>query len=1676
MTLTTLRLAAIAALGAILISASALGQNLLRMENVDDDPERELVIENRFYRLVLKASAGGTGISLKPKPTNTEMVLPRGGMGLFSDAIWQQGMGGDWRDAYSYTIDANTPNVARLTFTKRGRSGDVLRWITIKRSLTMHADSPAIEVKVRVENEEASMRSFKLGYWAHHQIAALKQDNAYFLPTAQGVRRFLVTGKSSTQEYWTYDAARGWIAALAEDGTGLAFRMDYEHLMCYYQWLKSTMTTVEWLYRSTEIPNGGAFETSYQVIPFHGLPYVDGVGGRMVGAIVFDTYPQPGQATSARVKITGDTRELLAYTAKWRRLPEAEWQTLAQGNVDSLSGYSPGKPVVVPIKLRPPQEGTYVVQVELRSRSENPLGTLDRVLEIGKPSARYIMEPAGKRAGSDKERYATSLPRPDAPAKGKKPAQKLKPEDVPPDVPYQLGVFSSHMPWARPYHLGKTKAFLATQAQVARDVIEVAQRIDLDFKTTTFGIGSWKLPGDLVKTWSNAAAMFHMHRIIAADPLDVIVIRAPWAAFGKDVQDALIKRVTDGTGLVYVSYDFRDKDEKLFELVSQGPRDTKKVWGNQSAPWTKMAEHYICGALPYQQIETPAYGYVQTKGQPLLGWKVANEVYPMVVVSEYGKGRVVCVNYNATWFPGRTDMFTPHFPYMKPFEFMKLPDYDQSWPRFHRREYAFALLTRCMLWAARREPKLHVTHATASLDADKGTLKLLCHSDGFAGELRAELLLRDHWSRLMSRQTTSVVVKPGRQEVAIPFDAATLKGGTNFIDFRLLDAKGVVEFGAVAIERPSVRMEVSVTKDPVYVGEAAAVRVSLQDPLPEGAQVVLALEDHHRRVLYEELVTMNGQSAEVALRFDKLKTPEYWARATVVKDGRVLGERDYRGLCQVPVVFDDWLLGIETYGGNVTSHQDEYHATFRRHGYRLAHTSVRYCHSISSMRGEGLAAGDVTGWMDGFRMKNYQDVKREYAKTGDRKWLVRDPCVNSPQYRAKMVARMKRYAPVLRPYGIWDHTIIDEFSLTYFSDAFDFCFCTHCLAGFRKWVKPQYKDLADLNQAYGSAFRSWDEVEPCTFREAQERGKYAGWADHRRFMELSVYEYFVWVRDELRKLDPAAKISLSGTQLPHPYNGHDVWLRCKTFDGLWSYPGHEQLIMHREWGRKLKPGWYEFPWRGYATRGPRVDQAYWEMALHGSTGAAYWWFLNVLNPDWRLSETGKWTDRATRELREGVGQLLLGCELEVAPVALHYSQASTRGAYARRAFQAWHGTRRNWSRLLMGLGLQHTFLSYEQLVAGGLAYPQTRVLILPYSICVSDAEAKAIREFVAAGGTVIADLQAGLMDEHCRERAPGVLDDLFGIKRLDSKTGFVSGQPRLVPPEDWQMSAADLDVKLAEPGVALEGGKSLVEGAGAPGIVLNQSGKGYAYYLNFSMAKFGTLAERGTHQPIMQLVESILRSAGVKWPLEVRRKDGQPLLDVDVFSYRAGNQRYVGLLPRWKGEEGQKVSVSVNFGEPRVVRELRSGRSHGLTRALEVELTRPYTQFFSAMPSPTTPLEAKVTPTIEQGQTAHLDFVVRTEKGDPGLRVVRVTVTDPSGNTIPRCEKNLRIPDGKGDLDFFIALNDPAGTYSVNLRDIASGLTTQLTFGVTPCERLVPAYTLPKYPNAGRAPELSAHD
>jgi hypothetical protein len=102
--------------------------------------------------------------------------------------------------------------------------------------------------------------------------------------------------------------------------------------------------------------------------------------------------------------------------------------------------------------------------------------------------------------------------------------------------------------------------------------------------------------------------------------------------------------------------------------------------------------------------------------------------------------------------------------------------------------------------------------------------------------------------------------------------------------------------------------------------------------------------------------------------------------------------------------------------------------------------------------------------------------------------------------------------------------------------------------------------------------------------------------------------------------------------------------------------------------------------------------------------------------------------------------------------------------------------RKVWCKTLEDIGYQYDFVSYLDVEEGSVNLSERfRVIILPKTLCLSEKEAAALRQFVAEGGTLVADAMCGLMDAHGKARPAGVLDTLFGIKR-DPSAGYMNGK------------------------------------------------------------------------------------------------------------------------------------------------------------------------------------------------------------------------------------------------------------------------------------------------------------
>jgi hypothetical protein len=398
-----------------------------------------------------------------------------------------------------------------------------------------------------------------------------------------------------------------------------------------------------------------------------------------------------------------------------------------------------------------------------------------------------------------------------------------------------------------------------------------------------------------------------------------------------------------------------------------------------------------------------------------------------------------------------------------------------------------------------------------------------------------------------------------------------------------------------------------------------------------------------------------------------------------------------------------------------------------------------------------------------------------YAKTKDKKYLCRQPCLHDPEYRKVLdartranVERIARFCPVTCDCG-------DENTLTRWGTPFDFCFSEHTLKAFREWLKEQYGDLATLNAAWRTDFAAWDAVTPDTTEEARERAKrtgvksYAAWADHRRFMELTFCETIDRVGRILHEKLPDVPLDMSGTQAPNGWTGMDMWLISKSVGEPAAYARGYLGDLVRSFGRPFVK-----PWIGYGILPKATALASWDYAFRFLDAGMYFWTcFNFLLPDYSPTPTAVQYGKTGEELRRGTARLLRSLESRH-KVLIHYSYASIHAAQVEDRYQNFMKCNEKWLRDLQSRSLPYRYVSYAEIEEGELDRTAAKTLILPHSAAISDKEAVAIRRFAEQGGVVVGDEQTGRLDQHCAARKAPVLRDVVRTS-LDLGPGEADG-------------------------------------------------------------------------------------------------------------------------------------------------------------------------------------------------------------------------------------------------------------------------------------------------------------
>jgi beta-galactosidase GanA len=435
-------------------------------------------------------------------------------------------------------------------------------------------------------------------------------------------------------------------------------------------------------------------------------------------------------------------------------------------------------------------------------------------------------------------------------------------------------------------------------------------------------------------------------------------------------------------------------------------------------------------------------------------------------------------------------------------------------------------------------------------------------------------------------------------------------------------------------------------------------------------------------------------------------------------------------------------------------------------------------------------------------------------------------CLDHPGVRsadlafyAALAERAAR-SPALSGWDLWSEPhVINWANPTYISNP-EFCFCPHTLKRFRAWLARKYGSLEALNEAWYRRFASWDEVEPSRLSTILSYTDYIDW---KAFIADKLGEDLRARYEAVKRSAPrsvvtshAAGVGLFGS--PHWWEGQsDDWTMARQVDyyGTSFYPKHSAFVdrdvlwraalldfarsfgyaggRRGFWIGELQSGFGTIALNVSPTVTPEDLRIWtWSALARGAKGICYYaWYpmstgyesggFGMIQLDGTLTERSRVAGAVARVVDRN-SDLFLEARPPRAEVAIVYNPLAHFVGGRQRA-TAYGGPQGEVAGIerdsLLGihraLFATHVPLDYvhvAELQPAQLA--QYKLLFVPYPLMLPESAGAALREYVHAGGAVVAEARLGWNNERGRasDKIPGLgLHEVLGCRESAVQTG-----------------------------------------------------------------------------------------------------------------------------------------------------------------------------------------------------------------------------------------------------------------------------------------------------------------
>ncbi len=1101
-----------------------------------------------------------------------------------------------------------------------------------------------------------------------------------------------------------------------------------------------------------------------------------------------------------------------------------------------------------------------------------------------------------------------------------------------------------HLNWGDNLAQKPIRTLFIIPATDARDVVEFAQRMDLDF--TAFITPDWtSMGGDDVyaaaMTGTSTAEKTKEIRTKLRKDYDLIVLSTVWfSKLPEDCQFVILDKVRNGCGLLMLN--------SRMSLGYKKPL-SKKI----SNP-----------AELLQELDIP-------------------EPAKNIQAYEFEKGRILIID---------------------PAVFPEC-DKDSRWTAKY--ESMMALYLRGMLWGGGKNPEIHfecpelLAAPTIGADGREFTFTV---SGKEAGSCSLDVRIRDEFNKIVATPTAGA-------KAAYKLKIPALPPGGYFADVIVKQKGKTANFGSYRFQVLSSLGKISLEAPGASIEDKAPFggKIKWGKPSTEELTLALALADSpYGRTWTKKSIKIPANSTEIGWTIDSYYIPTIAGILYAeLRDpnGKIVARAD-QALFFPNRKIEDYF----TFSWGIPLRQSAVAQNDKSFGFNAG---LAFPHNALRQRNHALLNQRIIPYMVTLAL-----VK---SKTGGVRWggewflyseedqaeakRLRD---DSSFYRPEImklyqtaIQKGMRHVPKYGPpvYSLGDENNLDTSAAYGPSDE----------QYFRDFLKGKYKDVAALNKAWKTEYASFDIVPHIPLAEALKSGNYPAWNDHQEYVEKMYADMHHFCAAEIKKIDPKAAVGSEGS-MPG-----DLELTSGKMEFWGPYRdllGDEAM---RSFGKdKLRTVWYGY----HNERGPGKSPILLQDLLKGIINGIGWFEINgygcqcILSVDDRPSFDGYFIGLINKA-RFGVGHLLVTTPLTDDGVRIFWSHLSQRAPQIDKRLVSPTDSVPSLIRSFYHSGVNFEMVSDRTL--DRLRDGKSKILFMMGDSVLTDAAAAAVTDFVEKGGTLVADMNCGVLNGVMGVNAKNPLAALFGDMTMEKLEQPAIGRVAI----DKETKGAKIQFRAEKARISKS--NELFQ--------IREFGKGRAILLNFTLQMAETTADKET--PFNKFVLNVLKIAGVKPGHTVSLPDPN-----GIVRFRTGKGFELVGVHVSDGTVTAKGKGEIMLPSERFLYACGKGFV-GKTDKISMDFGGSPLELFSLFESKQAAPEISVAPKSKLGSAAEFDL-----SAIPDGRTMLIQVFAPgSGKQEELPERNVVLDTGKTKKYLFhFAYNDSPGAYKFVITDIVTGL------------------------------------